>query len=107
MGSILQSLWQSSARGLREEEGGEGAHHRAQAQDQQRQDRGEPGLGTRVFFTIVITTLSSTHQVDDQRLDEDGDPAHNLAQRHALPADHSGEYLTAVLQIHTEFFRCS
>ena len=45
----------------------------------------------------MVSTLSSTHQVDDQRRDEDGDPAHNLAQRHALAADHSGEYLTAVL----------
>ena len=97
VGAILQSLWQSSACGLGEEECGQGAHHRAQAQDQQRQDRGEPGLGTRVFFTMVITTLSSTHQVDDQRRHEDGDPAHNLAQRHALAADHSREYLAAVL----------
>ena len=61
MGSILQSLWQSSARGLREEEGGQGAHHRAQAQDQQRQDRGEAGLGHTGLYNYNIITGPGAH----------------------------------------------
>ena len=90
---------QLSTNCLRQEEGGESAKERAEAEDEEGEDRGELG------------------KVDHHGGEEDGDASHNLAKgnlnsrirmgifvvvvkedTHPLPSDDCGEDLAAVLE---------
>ena len=83
-GNTLESLRKFLSSCLRQEEGGESAKERAEAEDEEGEDWGELG------------------KVDDHGGEEDCDATDNFTERHPLSTDDCGEDLAAVLEADEE-----